>query len=153
MTGGIARSSGSIRSTISSETTELLGNENTAPLGRSPPSYSQLFASAPHSAPFTPNRLSVAANTNKDGSPRSSLLTPNYHTSSPERPRGGRMDPTLARRASMSLSPQMRPRRLSNASLVRSRSIADPVDGEGTFSRDRVLALLCVCVLSVGSHL
>jgi hypothetical protein len=59
----------------------------------------------------------------------------------------------------MTLSPRQshrelgRERRLSNASLIRSRSIADMTDGEGQFSRDRILALLCVCTLSIGSHL
>ncbi len=53
------------------------------------------------------------------------------------------------------LSPASAPihRRLSNASLIRSRSVADLREGTGKIDRSRALALIAVCTLSIGSHL
>lgn len=164
MPGSMSRSVESIRSTRSTETnetSELLSNELSNPRRSSPPPYSVLFGTnGPSTAPV-PTYSYTGINAPKDGGPPSprlgrggdGYLAPDHHLRTPPRNPSRPMDPTLARRASISLSPQLRGRRLSNASLVRSRSIADLADGEGSFSRDRILALLCVCTLSIGSHL
>lgn len=153
------------------ETSELLPNECSTPIRRaSPPNHhhhhvttSPLMSSGALGISIPPSR---GRPTEPPSSP--SAKTPTYLGSQPVTPartaNGGggvsanssrfnstRLDPRMA--ATLSFSPEQRSRRLSNASVVRSRSVADFHDDGGKLTRSRALALVAVCLLSVGSHL
>ncbi|BEJ06583.1 hypothetical protein CcaverHIS641_0311050 [Cutaneotrichosporon cavernicola] len=87
------------------------------------------------SRPATPSRLITSAPERTPGTVR---------TASPHSPRNG-MD-------ARTLTPAAIQRRLSNASLIRSRSVVDLSEGSGAIDRSRALALIAVCTLSIGSH-
>ncbi|KLT39988.1 MFS general substrate transporter [Cutaneotrichosporon oleaginosum] len=113
---------------IPSETSDLLSNECSTPI-RTPP------CTPPHE--------------------RSSYLqsTPSY-TPLPRTPVSRLNSPrtTMDPRALSPAAAAPLHRRLSNASLIRSRSVADLREGSGKVDRSRALALIAVCTLSIGSH-
>lgn len=140
-----------------SESSDLLSNECSTPIRSSSPA---LHPRTPPNEPCLGSRagylVPTPSYTPSQETPQRSPLatpqaTPSGHLGSPR----FSMDPRSLSPSTVHRNGRVG-RRLSNASLIRSRSVADPApddDDTGAIDRSRAMALIAVCTLSIGSHL